>query len=209
MGGTSKITADEIRAIRRNLGLTQAEAGELLGGGPRAFTKYESGAIKPSASIINLLRLLEASPRMIETLGGPKMQPMSNPESGPFTVSGEHIAALTERALPELLRHLLTAEAERNGIPASAIHVSSRIHTPDGGEDGRIAWSGQPEHTRFLPGRLCQFQLKAGKIGPARAARDVVGANGEIKPMVGGAIRANGHYIMLCTHRYTQHARGP
>ena len=69
MRTASEITADEIRAIRQNLGLTQAEAGELLGGGPRAFTKYESGAIKPSASIVKLLHLLEANPRMIENLG--------------------------------------------------------------------------------------------------------------------------------------------
>ena len=38
---------DEIRAIREGLGLSQADAGELLGGGPRAFTKYEAGTIRP------------------------------------------------------------------------------------------------------------------------------------------------------------------
>ena len=38
---------DEIRAIRERLGLSQVEAGELLGGGPRAFTKYEAGTIGP------------------------------------------------------------------------------------------------------------------------------------------------------------------
>ena len=38
-----EISPDEIRAIREGLGLTQVEAGELLGGGPRAFTKYEAG----------------------------------------------------------------------------------------------------------------------------------------------------------------------
>ena len=34
---------DEIRTIRERLGLSQTEAGELIGGGARAFTKYESG----------------------------------------------------------------------------------------------------------------------------------------------------------------------
>ena len=38
------MTPDRIRAIRERLRLTQEEAGALLGGGPRAFTKYESGA---------------------------------------------------------------------------------------------------------------------------------------------------------------------
>jgi len=45
------LSPDDIRRIRESLGLSQAEAGEVLGGGPRAFTKYESGTIKPAASI--------------------------------------------------------------------------------------------------------------------------------------------------------------
>ena len=180
------------------------EAGELLGGGPRGFTKYEAGTVKPAASIVNLLRLLESDPRMIKTLVGRKIRPMTDPETGPFAISGEHIAVLTERTLVELLRHLLSVEAQENGIPASAIHVASCIHTPDGGEDGRIAWTGHPDRTPFLPGRLCQFQLKAGKIGPAAAGQDVLNKNGEVKPIVRSAIEAGSRYIMLCAHQYVQ-----
>ena len=201
---TTPIIPSEVRSIRQSLGLTQVEAGELLGGGPRAFTKYEAGTVKPAASVVNLLRLLEANPRMIETLVGRKARPMTDPETGPFAINGEHIAALTEQTLPELLRHLLSVEAQENGIPASAIHVASRIHTPDGGEDGRIAWTGQPDRTPFLPGRLCQFQLKAGKIGPAAAGHDVLNKNGAVKPIVRSAIEASGYYILLCAHRYVQ-----
>ncbi len=36
---------DEVRAIRLRLKLSQRKAGELLGGGPRAFQKYESGEV--------------------------------------------------------------------------------------------------------------------------------------------------------------------
>ena len=201
---TPDITPSEIRSIRQNLGLTQVEAGELLGGGPRGFTKYEAGTVRPAASVVNLLRLLETNPRMIKTLVGRKIRPMTAPETGPFTASGEHIAALTERTLAELLRHLLSVEAQENGIPASAIHVASCIHTPDGGEDGRIVWTGHPDRTRFLPGRLCQFQLKTGKIGPAAAGRDVLNGNGEVKPNVRSAIKADGYYIMLCARRHVQ-----
>ena len=42
-----EISPDEIRATRERLGLSQVEAGELIGGGPRAFTKYEAGTVKP------------------------------------------------------------------------------------------------------------------------------------------------------------------
>lgn len=201
---TRAITPDEIRSIRQSLGLTQVEAGELLGGGSRAFTKYEAGAVRPAASVVNLLRLLEADPGMIRTLVGPKAPPMTDPAPGPLTIRGEHIEALAERPLAELLRHLLSVEAQEHAIPASAIHVASRIHTPDGGEDGRIAWSGAPDRTPFLPGRLCQFQLKAGKIGPAAAAHDVLNASGRVKPLVRSVIEAGGHYIVFCAHRYVQ-----
>ena len=201
---TSEITPEKIRSIRRKLGLTQVEAGKMLGGGPRGFTKYEAGIVRPAASVVNLLRLLDADPGMLRTLVGRKTPPMTDPETGPFTVSGEHIAAHNERTLPELLRHLLSLEAQEHAIPASAIHVASRIHTPDGGEDGRIAWTGPPDRTPFLPGRLCQFQLKAGKISPADAGRDVLNGNGEVKPLVRSAIEAGGHYIVLCAHRHVQ-----
>ena len=64
----SGISPEEIRAIRTDLGLSQVEAGKLLGGGPRAFTKYEAGTVKPAASVVALLRVLEANPSAITTL---------------------------------------------------------------------------------------------------------------------------------------------
>jgi motility quorum-sensing regulator/GCU-specific mRNA interferase toxin len=38
------LAPDEIRRIRKTLGLTQEQAGELIGGGPRAFQKALRGA---------------------------------------------------------------------------------------------------------------------------------------------------------------------
>ncbi len=46
-----------IRAIRQRCGLTQREAGLLFGAGEKAFEKYESGEIAPSAPTKRLLRL--------------------------------------------------------------------------------------------------------------------------------------------------------
>src|SRR5258707_14950890 len=40
----------EVRAIRVRLKLSQRKASELLGGGPRAFQKYESGEVLVSRS---------------------------------------------------------------------------------------------------------------------------------------------------------------
>ena len=79
-----ELTPGDIRRIREGLGLSQVEAGELLGGGPRAFTKYESGTIKPAASVANLLRLLEADPSTLSTLAGRKMTPIASGDAKPF-----------------------------------------------------------------------------------------------------------------------------
>ena len=122
----------------------------------------------------------------------------------PFEVGPEHIAVLTPRMFSLLLLRLLNAEAQANGLPGDGIHVASTITTPDGGEDGRITWEGGPERTAFLPSRLCQFQLKAGKISPAVAGRDVLKSTGAVKEMVCSVLEDGGHYIMLCAHAYVQ-----
>ena len=209
---TSGISPEEIRAIRTDLGLSQVEAGKLLGGGPRAFTKYEAGTVKPAASVVALLRVLEANPSAITTLQGDlsrlrggRSRPIApTAGTGPFNVTGEHINVLKERMFPHLLRRLLSAEALANDLPADGIHVASNITSPDGGEDGRIEWTGGPARTAFLPSRLVQFQLKAGKIPPAAAGRGVLAREGEAKDMVRSILEAGGHYVMLSAHPYAQ-----
>ena len=201
------LTPDDIREIRKALGLTQVEAGKLLGGGTRAFTKYEAGTIKPAASVVNLLRLLKEDPAAIVTLGGkpPPSVPVTV-EPDPFEVTGSQIAALDERALPRLLKKLLQAEAQAHDLPRDGIHVPPIITAPDGGEDGRIEWSGGPGRTGFLPSRCCQFQLKSGAIYPARAGRELLTAGGEIKEMIRSVLENGGCYIMLCGQVYTRKA---
>ena len=161
------MSPDEIRALRKRLGLSQVEAGELLGGGPRAFAKYEAGSLRPAASLVTLLRLLEAEPGALASLRGDASRPFSAVDVLPFEVTGQHIALLTERTFPDLLRKLLSAEVQAFGLPAHGVHVASSVTTPDGGEDGRIRWSGGPLETEFLTSRFTQFQLKMGKLTPA------------------------------------------
>lgn len=59
---------EEIRRIRKRLGLTQEVAGELIGGGPRAFQKYETGDLLPSRAISSALRLLDHDPQALTVL---------------------------------------------------------------------------------------------------------------------------------------------
>ena len=58
----------EIRSIRKRLKLTQVQAGNLLGGGKKAFQKYECGETLPSRAISNLLRVLSKAPSLLEFL---------------------------------------------------------------------------------------------------------------------------------------------
>jgi HTH-type transcriptional regulator / antitoxin MqsA len=58
----------EVRRIREKFGLTQREAGAIIGGGPNAFQKYEQGTVTVSKGISNFLRVLERHPEEIEEL---------------------------------------------------------------------------------------------------------------------------------------------
>ena len=200
----AELSPERIRGIRKSLGLTQVEAGELLGGGPRAFTKYEAGTTKPAAAVANLLRLLDSDPNALSKLTGRRPNPVLTRGARPYEVTGRNVSALTERDLAVLLRRLLVAEARANGLPADGVHVASNVTTADGGEDGRINWPDGPERTDYLPGRFCQFQLKAGQIGPSAAANEVLTRSGALKDMVRDALEQGGTYLMLCGHSYTQ-----
>jgi HTH-type transcriptional regulator / antitoxin MqsA len=59
---------EEIRRIRKKLGLSQEAAGELIGGGPRAFQKYEAGDSLPSRAISSALTLLDRDPKALDAL---------------------------------------------------------------------------------------------------------------------------------------------
>lgn len=62
------VLPNDVRRIRKKLGLNQQAAGQVLGGGPSAFNKYEKGDILPSKAISNLLRVLEAVPNGLQLL---------------------------------------------------------------------------------------------------------------------------------------------
>ena len=199
-----EITPDEIRSIRRALGLTQVEAGAILGGGPRAFAKYEAGTIKPSSGLIKLLRLLESNPSALASITDTPRNPNPTLVDSPFTISGRDIMRLREWDLPQLLRLLLHAEAEANGLPADDIHVAEEYWVADGGEDAHIRWKGDPDRTAHLPGRYTQFQIKCGAVTPAKARNEVLTKDGQIKPLIHDVLEAGGFYVLLCTSSFTE-----
>ncbi|MDR2195386.1 MAG: type II toxin-antitoxin system MqsA family antitoxin, partial [Gallionellaceae bacterium] len=60
--------AQALRATRKKLKLTQAEAGRLFGGGASAFSEYERGKTQPHKSTVLLLRLLDRHPELLNEL---------------------------------------------------------------------------------------------------------------------------------------------
>lgn len=59
---------EEIHRIRKKLHLSQEQAGFLIGGGPRAFQKYESGDLLPSRAVSTALLLLDHDPAALSVL---------------------------------------------------------------------------------------------------------------------------------------------
>ena len=100
---------DQIRIIREGLGLSQREAGSLLGGGPNAFAKYESGSVVPRAALVKLLLVLRDHPGALSTLQlhraipDPARQPPLPPR-----LTSQHMGRIARWMLPEFLRLLLT-----------------------------------------------------------------------------------------------------
>jgi HTH-type transcriptional regulator/antitoxin MqsA len=66
--GEGLLEPEEIRRIRKKLGLSQTAAGKVIGGGPRAFHKYEAGDLLPSRAISSALVLLDRDPQGLRSL---------------------------------------------------------------------------------------------------------------------------------------------
>lgn len=52
--------------VRKKLQLDQREAGELFGGGVNAFSRYETGKTRPPVALVQLFRLLDKHPDLLE-----------------------------------------------------------------------------------------------------------------------------------------------
>lgn len=68
----------DIKRIRKKLRLTQTAAGELIGGGPRAFQKYETGDLLPSRAVSSALLLLDRDPPALAALSARQKRKMED-----------------------------------------------------------------------------------------------------------------------------------
>ena len=66
-----KIDAEEsaeLARIRKKLNISQRRAAAIAGGGVNAFSRYENGKARPVAAVINLFRLLDKHPELIDEI---------------------------------------------------------------------------------------------------------------------------------------------
>jgi hypothetical protein len=127
--------------------------------------------------------------------------------SSVFEVDHDDIERLSDVELTDLLRRLLLLEAGRQGIAAGAIQVPLKIDVPDGGEDGRIEWTGGPaaDPNNWLPNRTTLYQVKATDMSPEAAAKEVLRkrkkgeeeADPLLKPRVQQVVEAGGAYVLF------------
>lgn len=59
------LTPNEIREIRMSFGYTQEAFGNILGGGKKAFARYENGTITQSRAMDNQLKMLRSNPEIL------------------------------------------------------------------------------------------------------------------------------------------------
>lgn len=62
------LAGEQVRELRDRWQLTQAQAAQIFGGGPVAFSKYESNDVAQSESMDLLLRVAEAVPEAFQWL---------------------------------------------------------------------------------------------------------------------------------------------
>ncbi|MFA9441637.1 type II TA system antitoxin MqsA family protein [Uliginosibacterium sp. sgz301328] len=57
--------AELIVRVRKQLRLSQTEAGMLFGGSASTFSRYESGRVRPPPALVKLFKLLERHPELL------------------------------------------------------------------------------------------------------------------------------------------------
>jgi len=59
-----------ILKIRKKIGLDQKRAGQVFGGGPNAFSRYETGKSKAPTPLITLFKLIDKYPYLVNDIQG-------------------------------------------------------------------------------------------------------------------------------------------
>ncbi len=113
-----------------------------------------------------------------------------------FEIRQKEIELLEDVQLVDLMNHLLSAEADKIGIPPNKVRTSLRINDPDAGVDAEIVGQEGLGERRWIPSGLSIWQFKSGGISP-----------GDIKPEfdktgVQEAVHKGGTYCFVVGRDY-------
>jgi HTH-type transcriptional regulator/antitoxin MqsA len=87
------LTPDEIRALRRDLGLSQERLERLLGLGPKTIVRWEKGTVFQSVAADRLLRSLRFYPELVGLLAEEGLQRGGKARTPPSASSWPRISA--------------------------------------------------------------------------------------------------------------------
>lgn len=76
-----------ISNTRKKLKLDQREAAEIFGGGPNAFSRYENGKTRPPLSLVQLFKLLDKHPELLDEIREKKNPQASTNETPPARIA--------------------------------------------------------------------------------------------------------------------------
>jgi hypothetical protein len=116
----------------------------------------------------------------------------------------QHIIRLSDIDLSRLLDALLRIEAIQKGLKDYTITVPLTITVADGGEDGRIQWTGNPHSTDWVKNNLSVFQCKATNLIPSECYDEILeteisNQQRKLKSQVEDVVINNGCYILFTT----------
>ena len=119
-----------------------------------------------------------------------------------FEVSADQIERLDQNQLVKLLGRVIHAELAKHDIPLRSGTAPTQITIPDGGDDGRVSWTGGPSETNWLPSRFVIFQAKKGKTTPTGLKKEVWKKSSnkaapELSEAVEEVLQHGGSYIVV------------
>ena len=109
---------EKLRKARLALGLSQADAGIIAGGGHNGFSRYENGVAEPVPAVWNLFHLLEKHPQLAAELPGVTVMPLSGglqagkKARGSLLIKGKPVKLLVEPKPPTGSHRLVTAKSK-------------------------------------------------------------------------------------------------
>jgi HTH-type transcriptional regulator/antitoxin MqsA len=107
------LQSDQICSVRKLLGLSQADAARVFGGGGNAFSKYERGEVVQSVPMDRLLRLLADSPALVHQLAS-------------YAGVSLHLDAVADQSYMEAPVHVTAAiHMRKNALRGKLVVVSS------------------------------------------------------------------------------------